>query len=52
MKKYLVVKELQTINAANLVAKFDDYDKADTFAKLSNEQGESNVRYWVYEQSK
>ena len=52
MKKYLVVQELQVIHVMNVKGQFDDYDKANTFAKLYNEQGEKDVKYWVYEQSK
>lgn len=51
MKQYIVIKKHKSCNFCDVVAQFDDYDKADTFAQLYNEQSE-NVRYWVYEQSK
>lgn len=52
MKKYLVIQELQVARVCFVKAQFDDYDKANTFAKLCNEQEENAVKYWVYEQSK
>ena len=51
MKKYLVVKQYHTATILpSVVAWFDDFKDADTYARLSMTT-DSNYKYWVFIQA-
>ena len=51
MKNYVVLRQFKdwTPSVANM---FDEYEDADTFAKLLQKNEKENIKYWVFEMSK
>lgn len=50
MKKFIVIKQYKSDNTLQtVVAWFDDYNEADTFAKLSMKTDTAH-KYWVFRQ--
>lgn len=51
MKRFLVIKDYRNSFTPDVVGRFDNWEDADTFAKLCKKNDQHGLLYWVFEMS-
>lgn len=51
MKRFLVIKDYRNNFTPDVVGQFDNWEDADTFAKLCNKSNQFGLLHWVFEMS-